>query len=85
MATTRRRFNRTLSLEQRLASFAETARKVAALLPPGEEKIALIRKANQADVAAELDRSLRPCLQPQKPFPAKACVEKLTLNRPTEL
>jgi hypothetical protein len=85
MTTTRRRFDRTLSLEQRLASFAETSREVAALLPPGEEKVELIRKAEQADVAAELNRRLRSSLQQQKPLPAGAGVQKFIPKRPTDL
>lgn len=85
MATTRRRFDRTLSLEQRLASFADTSRKVAALLPPGEEKVELIRKADQADVATELNRWLRPGSQLQKPLPLEFVVEKFAPKRPTDL
>ncbi len=45
----RRRFNQQLSLQDRLASFAKTARELAALLPPGAEKDELLRKAQQAD------------------------------------
>ena len=41
----RRRFKQQLSLQDRLASFAKTARELAALLPPGAEKDELLRKA----------------------------------------
>ena len=48
----RRRFNQQLPLQDRLASFAKTARELAALLPPGAEKDELLRKASAADTAA---------------------------------
>ena len=50
----RRRSNQTISLEARLAAFAKTARKLAALLPPGAEKDELLRKARQADTMVHL-------------------------------
>lgn len=34
----RRRFKQQVPLQDRLASFAKTAREVAALLPPGQKK-----------------------------------------------
>jgi hypothetical protein len=51
----RRRFKQEQSFEDRLASYAKTARKVAALLPPGAEKDELLRKARQADTAVHLN------------------------------
>ena len=45
----RRRFKQQLPLQDRLASFAKTARELAALLPPGAEKDELLRKAQRAD------------------------------------
>ena len=48
----RRRFKQKQSFEDRLASYAKTARQLAALLPPGAEKDELLRKARQADTAA---------------------------------
>jgi hypothetical protein len=54
----RRRFKQQLSLQDRLASFAKTAREVAALLPPGAEKDELLRKASRADTADWLNESL---------------------------
>ena len=63
----RRRFKQTVSLQDRISSFAETARKVAALLPPGAERDVLLRKARQADTAANLtDWANSPGLQPPK-------------------
>ncbi len=63
----RRRFKQTVSLQDRISSFAETARKVAALRPPGAERDVLLRKARQADTAANLtDWVNSPGLQPPK-------------------
>ena len=63
----RRRFKQTVSLQDRISSFAETARKVAALLPPGAERDVLLRKARQADTASNLtDWVNSPGLQPPK-------------------
>jgi hypothetical protein len=54
----RRRFKQELSLQDRLASFAKTARELAALLPPGAEKDELLRKTHSADTIAGLNKSL---------------------------
>ena len=63
----RRRFKQTVSLQDRISSFSETALKVAALLPPGAERDVLLRKARQADTAANLtDWVNSPGLQPPK-------------------
>ena len=51
---TRRRLKQQLSPQDQLASFAKTAREVAAFLPPGAEKDELLRKARQADATAHL-------------------------------
>jgi hypothetical protein len=51
----RRRFKQTVSLRDRLASFANEARERASLLPPGDEKRDLLRRARQADTASHLD------------------------------
>lgn len=48
----RRCFNQQLPLQDRLASFAKTARELAALLPSGAEKDELLRKAQRADAMA---------------------------------
>ena len=55
MAKTRRRFKQTQSLKERLALFAQDARKAAAKLRPGIAQDNLLRKARQADTAAHLD------------------------------
>jgi hypothetical protein len=67
MTVRRRRFEQKQSLEERLAAYAESAREVAALLPPGAEKDELLRKARQADTAVHLNEwANSPGLQPPK-------------------
>ena len=51
----RRRFEQQPSLQDRLASFATLTREQASLLRPGAERDELLRKARQADDAADLD------------------------------
>jgi hypothetical protein len=46
---------RTTSLKDRLSSFATELRDKASLLPPSEEKEALLKKARFADTASHLD------------------------------
>jgi hypothetical protein len=60
----RRRFKQSQSLKDRLASFAEDARKRADELPPGPVKDNLLRKARQADTATRLDEWVNSGLQP---------------------
>jgi len=43
-----------LSLQDRLALYADEVRKKAALLPPGVKRDALLEKARQADEGAAL-------------------------------
>jgi hypothetical protein len=63
----RRRFKQTVSLKQRLASFAKEVREKASELRPGPEQDALLKKARQADIAAYLDEWVNsPELQPPK-------------------
>jgi hypothetical protein len=50
-----RRRLETESIQDRLAWFARDARESAALLPFGATKDELLRKARQADAAAEFD------------------------------
>jgi hypothetical protein len=50
-----RRLKQTISLKDRLASFAKKTRERASLLPPGTEKDDLLMKARQADNASHLD------------------------------
>ena len=53
----RKRF---LSLKDRLALYANEVRGRASLLPPGNEKDALLKKADQADTLSEIDEWTRP-------------------------
>jgi hypothetical protein len=63
----RRRFKQTLSLRERLATFAKAAREKASLLPSGAEKDELLRKAGQADTTAHIYAWCdSPGLQPPK-------------------
>ena len=62
--TKRRCFKQLLPLQDRLASFAKTARELAALLPPGAEKDELLRKASRADRADGLNKSVGSTTQP---------------------
>jgi hypothetical protein len=51
----RRRVKQSITLKDRLASFAEEVREKAAQLKPGPERDELLRKARQADTASHLD------------------------------
>ena len=51
----RRRFNHTDSLQERLAKFATEAREKALRLPPGPERDSELEKARQADMAQHLN------------------------------
>jgi hypothetical protein len=51
----RRRFKQSLSLKERLISFANDAREKASLMEPSIEKEELLRKARRADTARHLD------------------------------
>ena len=63
----RRRLKQTISLKERLASFANEVREKALRLRPGPEQDALLRKARQADTASHLDEwANSPGLQPPK-------------------
>jgi hypothetical protein len=63
----RRRVRQITSLRDRLASFAKEVRERASLLPPGEERADLLRRARQADSASHLDEWVNsPGLQPPK-------------------
>ena len=52
---TRYRFKQTMSLQDRLASFAKEMRDKASLMPPSPEKDDLLKKASRADMASHLD------------------------------
>ena len=66
MVARRSRFKPSLSLKDRLASFAEEVRAKAARLPPGTEKDDLLRRAGKADTAARLDDWANSSEQPPK-------------------
>lgn len=59
MGSRRRRFKQTDSLEARLAQFAQEMRDRAKKEPPGHERNELLKRAYNADQAANLDRQLR--------------------------
>ena len=61
----RSRFERTQSLEARLAQEAKRLREEARLLPPGAQREELLRKAGQAETASHLNEWLTsPGLRP---------------------
>jgi hypothetical protein len=60
----RRRFKHTLSLKDRLASFAKEANEKASKLPPGPERESLLKKARQAETAARVDEWATDCGHP---------------------
>lgn len=63
----RRRFKQNLSLRDRLTAWADQVREQAKKLPPGPERNAQLKRADQADVAAHLDEwANSPGLQPPK-------------------
>jgi hypothetical protein len=66
MGQIRRRIKHTTTFEERLAAFADKAREVAAYLPPGAEKEEMLRKAQQADAAVDLNQRFESPLQPTK-------------------
>ena len=51
----RRRLKQTVSLKDRLASFAKEVREKASQLRPGPEQDALLKRARQAETAAHID------------------------------
>jgi hypothetical protein len=63
----RLRVKQTVSLKERLASFAQEVREKASQLRPGPEQEALLKRARQADTAAHIDDwANSPGLQPPK-------------------
>ncbi|MBR0850665.1 hypothetical protein JQ543_23190 [Bradyrhizobium diazoefficiens] len=54
MSTKRNRRKQTQSLQERLMSFAATARERARLMPPGRERELLLRRAKQNEMASNL-------------------------------
>lgn len=55
MIKRRNRFKQTVSLKDRLIAFANDLREEAALLPVGQVREDLLRRASRADAASELD------------------------------
>jgi hypothetical protein len=63
----RRRFKQMTSLEERLLQEAQRAQAEAKVLPPGQERELLLKKARDARVAAHINEWLTsPGLQPPK-------------------
>jgi hypothetical protein len=61
----RRRIKPEASFEERLAHMAQECRKKAKALPPGLEREEMIRKARQAETAAQLNQwAASPGLRP---------------------
>jgi len=52
----RRRFKNTLTFPDRLAKEAKRFRQEAETKPPGQERDELLRKARQAETAAQIDQ-----------------------------
>jgi hypothetical protein len=59
MILRRRRFKQITTLKDRLVANAAQWREEAKLLPPGAVRDAVLRKARQADAAADIDEWLR--------------------------
>jgi hypothetical protein len=57
--TERQRFKQTESLTDRLATFAKLMRERAAILPAGQDRSAILAKAEQADKAAQMDEWMK--------------------------
>lgn len=56
----RQRFDKTITLQDRLEDFAKEMRHKADSLAPGPERDELLSKAGQADAAANIDKWIRP-------------------------
>ena len=56
MTKQRKRIKQTVSLKDRLTTFAEDLRKAASDLPPGDNKQDLLKRALKADAALDMDR-----------------------------
>jgi len=67
IAMPRRRFNLTLSLQDRLTAWGNQVREQATKLAPSPERDDLLEKARQADTASHLEAwANSPGLQPPK-------------------
>lgn len=66
MIKTRRRFKQTVSFDDRLRAFIQEMLQEAEAVPPGAEWCEIMKKANQAEAAREIDawaNSPRPLLR----------------------
>ncbi|MET4374548.1 hypothetical protein ABIA99_007277 [Bradyrhizobium sp. LB12.1] len=66
MTAKRNRRKQTQSLQERLATFAETARERARSLPPGKERDMLLRRAKQNDATSHLTEWLSTPVYPRR-------------------
>jgi hypothetical protein len=55
MIRTRRRFKQTVSFDDRLRTFIQEMLQEAEAVPPGAERSEILKKANQAESAREID------------------------------
>lgn len=55
----RRRFKQTAPLSERLLQSAREARTAAKQLPPGGDQVQLLKRAREAEAAAQLDELLK--------------------------
>jgi hypothetical protein len=66
MTAKRIRRKQTQSLQERLATFAETTRERARNLPPGKERELLLRRAKQNDATLHLTEWLSTPVYPRR-------------------
>jgi hypothetical protein len=59
MIKRRRRFKQAVPLKDRLMSFASELREAASMLPSGQDKDDLLKRARRCDTAAHLDDWIR--------------------------
>lgn len=66
MTAKRNRRKQTQSLQERLTTFAETARERARSLPPGKERDLLLRRARQNEMTSTLTDWLSTPVYPRR-------------------
>ena len=66
MTAKRNRRKQTQSLQERLTTFAETARERARSLPPGKERDLLLRRARQNEMTSTLTDWLSAPVYPRR-------------------
>ena len=69
MTAKRNRRKQTQTLQERLATFAESARERALSLPPGREREMLLRRAKQNEVTSNLTDWLSAPVAPRRGHP----------------